>query len=168
MKTFIKNRLHESLLVEMGEGNLPPYKWTMSDDGMVTDEFNEEAWGLSYTFNLDEELFYVVELLFYKESQALSIEFRITNCGYAFTSTNKGDQYRVMATMVDIIKNGIKMTDPTLLKWETSNYKSSKRYSVGLGGTQRNDLYISYILKQLPTAKIISSNTNGSVIKIKA
>jgi hypothetical protein len=66
-------------------------------------------------------------------------------------STNKGELYRVMATITDIIKEFLKNT-PSV---KALIYEPSKKSSEQGFGTQRDMLYQSFIKKAIPSAQIL-------------
>jgi hypothetical protein len=98
------------LVFEVGEANLKPYKW---------EEVDREGYSVYTRFTTDSETQYDVDLTTttYTDDdlnnlRALSIEFTAKPKGYAGSSAkivvNKGELYKVMATITDIIKKYIK------------------------------------------------------------
>ena len=153
------------ILKEVGEATSAPYKWKKASTKRRT---------VFFTFTTDQDTSYKVSLenLKYKdfkendkEYPAIEVTFGITpndmptNVSYGGNVsivTNKGEMYRVMSTIVDIIKDYIKRND---------NIKAIIYEPIKKGKTrkdQRNDLYMAFIKKQIPTAKF--EDSDGSVI----
>ena len=67
-----------------------------------------------------------------------------------FDDTNSGEMYRVMATIVDMVKHTLSVD---------SDVKQIRFGAVkgGRSGKGRENLYIAYIKKQIPTSKIWKS-----------
>jgi hypothetical protein len=96
---------------EVGEANLKPYKW---------EEVDREGYYVYTRFVTDSETQYDVDIkstIFFPAGQmeslpALEIEFSAKPKGAEGSSAkivvNKGEMYRVMATIVDIIKKYLK------------------------------------------------------------
>jgi hypothetical protein len=76
--------------------------------------------------------------------------------GDMVTVSNKGEMYRVMSTIVNIIKDYIKRNDNI----KAIIYEPIKKE--GEKGFKRNDLYMAFIKKQMPAAKF--EDSYGSVI----
>ena len=146
------------ILKEVGEATSVPYKWKKASTKRRT---------VFFTFTTDQDTSYKVALenLEYKdfkendkELPAIEVSFGIKENGaYSPTTvTNKGEVYRVMSTIVDIIKdylNRNKMIKAII-------YEPLKKE--GEKGFKRNDLYMAFIKKQIPTAKF--EDSYGSVI----
>ena len=103
-----------------------------------------------------------------KEYPAIEVSFGIipsdihNNGDYAgdmFTVSNKGEMYRVMSTIVNIIKDYIKRNDNI----KAIIYEPIKKE--GEKGFKRNDLYMAFIKKQIPTAKF-EDNYGSVIVKI--
>jgi hypothetical protein len=103
---------------EVGEANLKPYKW---------EEVDREGYYVYTRFITDSETQYDVDIkstVYFPAGQmesqpALEIEFSAKPKGAEGSSAkivvNKGEMYRVMATIVDIIKKYIKKSKAKLL-----------------------------------------------------
>jgi hypothetical protein len=137
-------------LTEVGEANLQPYKW---EEGADTDDF--------YTFVnfvTDKGTEYNVGLLPSEITPegststitALDVEFSTrgnNNNQSVNVVTNKGELYRVMATIVDIIKHYVKH-----FKAQAITYHPSKKRDEEFG-TQRDKLYKAFITKAISGVK---------------
>jgi hypothetical protein len=146
------------ILKEVGEATTTPYKWKKAST-------KEDV--VYFTFTTDQGSIYKVALDNYvyedfydnnKEYPAIEVSFGIKENGaYSpSTVTNKGEMYRVMSTIVDIIKdylNRNKMIKAII-------YQPLKKE--GEKGFKRNDLYMAYIKKQIPGATF--EDSYGSVI----
>ena len=140
--------LPDTQINEVGEANLKPYKW---------EEVDADGW-FDYTrFITDSETQYDVDIkstVYFPPGQtdpvpALEIEFTAKPKGAEGSSAkivvNKGEMYRVMSTIVDIIKKYIKKS-----KAQAIIYSPSKKSSEENFGTQRDNLYRAFISKAIP------------------
>ena len=133
---------------EVGEANLKPYKW---------EEVDREGYYVYTRFITDNETQYDVDIkstVFFPAGQmeslpALEIEFSAKPKGAEGSSAkivvNKGEMYRVMATIVDIIKKYLKKS-----KAQAIIYSPSKKSSEENFGSQRDNLYRAFISKAIP------------------
>ena len=148
----------KDILKEVGEATTTPYKWKKASTKRRT---------VFFTFTTDQDTSYKVSLENYiyedfhddnKEYPAIEVTFGIKENGaYSPTTvTNKGEMYRFMSTIVDIIKDYIKRNDNI----KVIIYEPIKKE--GEKGFKRNDLYMAFIKKQIPTAKF--EDSYGSVI----
>jgi hypothetical protein len=133
---------------EVGEANLKPYKWK---------EIDREGYYVYTRFVTDSETQYDVDIkstIYFPPGQmesqpALEIEFSAKPKGAEGSSAkivvNKGEMYRVMSTIVDIIKKYIKKS-----KTQAIIYSPSKKSDEENFGTQRDNLYRAFISKAFP------------------
>jgi len=133
---------------EVGEANLKPYKW---------EEVDREGYYVYTRFTTDSETQYDVDIkstVYFPAGQmesqpALEIEFTAKPKGAEGSSAkivvNKGEMYRVMATIVDIIKKYLKKS-----KSQAIIYSPSKKSSEENFGSQRDNLYRAFISKAIP------------------
>jgi hypothetical protein len=135
---------------EVGEANLKPYKWKEVDrEGyyvytrFVTDSETQYDIDLHTTTHLDDEL---------NNLRALGVEFSAKPKGAEGSSTkivvNKGEMYKVMATIVDIVKKYAKE-----IKAQAITYSPAKKSSEENFGAQRDNLYRAFIFKAFPGVK---------------
>lgn len=135
---------------EVGEANLKPYKWEEVDrEGyyvytrFVTDSETQYDIDLHTTTHLDDEL---------NNLRALGVEFSAKPKGAEGSSTkivvNKGEMYKVMATIVDIVKKYAKE-----IKAQAITYSPAKKSSEENFGAQRDNLYRAFISKAFPGVK---------------
>lgn len=155
----------QRVLKEIGEGNAKPYKDTLTADN---------DWGVFYKFKTDPDpnrsylgkpwpgTTYEVDLKFFdvetkKRSQTnLDIAFS-TEGGQYEEETNANEQYRVMATVLAIVKK-------TLSKHPEVNTLTFTAAKASKGDTRRENFYKAYISKQLRGSTI--KNIKGGGIKI--
>ena len=135
---------------EVGEANLKPYKWQ---------ELDMTGYVVFARFVTDSKTQYDVDLTTTsyrpKDSnssiKALLIEFIAKPKGAegssAYIVVNKGEMYRVMATIVDIVKKYTKKQ-----KAKAILYSPSKKQGEEFG-TQRDQLYKAFISKAIPGVK---------------
>lgn len=139
---------NKETLNEVGEANLKPYKW---------EEVDVDGYYVYTRFVTDSETQYDVDIkstVYFPAGQmesqpALEIEFSAKPKGAEGSSAkivvNKGEMYRVMATIVDIIKKYLKKS-----KAQAIIYSPSKKSSEENFGTQRDNLYRAFISKAIP------------------
>jgi hypothetical protein len=151
-----------AFLNEIGEANLKPYKW---------EEVDVEGYFVYTRFTTDNETQYDVDIkstVYYPPGQmdsvpALEIEFSAKPKGAEGSSAkiivNKGEMYRVMATIVNIIKKYIKKS-----RAEAIIYSPSKKSDEETFGTQRDNLYRAFISKAFPETTFKQSGDNITVI----
>ena len=148
----------KEILKEVGEATTTPYKWKKASTKENT---------VFFTFTTDQDTSYKVALENYiyedfhddnKEYPAIDVSFGIKEKGkYSpSTVTNKGEMYRVMSTIVNIIKDYLNRNKMIkVIMYEPLKKEGEK-------GFKRNDLYMAFIKKQIPTAKF--EDSYGSVI----
>jgi hypothetical protein len=139
-----------SFVNEVGEANLKPYKWK---------EVDRESYFVYTRFETESETQYDVDLKStnyvdddLNNLRALGIEFSAKLKGDEGSSAkivvNKGEMYKVMSTIVDIVKKYIKKS-----KSQAILYSPSKKSSEEDFGTQRDNLYRAFISKAFPGVK---------------
>jgi hypothetical protein len=135
---------------EVGEANLKPYKW---------EEVDREGYYVYTQFTTDSETQYDVDLKStnyiddnLKNLRTIEIEFSAklkgAEGGSAKIVVNKGELYRVMATVADIVKKYIKKS-----KAQAIIYSPSKKSNEENFGVQRDNLYKAFISKAFPGTK---------------
>jgi hypothetical protein len=145
---------------EVGEANLEPYKWEEINSGRTT----------SVEFITPSETKYEVDLMHTEiddpededmSLEALDIEFLAKPKGAEGSSSkivvNKGELYKVMSTIVDIIKHYLRQYKGDI---KAIVYSPSKKSSEENFGSQRDNLYRAFILKAFPDAKIEQQGEN--------
>lgn len=146
-----------TLLKEVGEANLQPYKWKEVDmNGWVTYiEFTTEN-GTEYRVDLTTTNYGFGD----NSIKALEVEFlaksKESERSSAKIIVNKGEMYKVMSTIVDIVKYYIKK-----FKAKAIMYSPSKKSDEEAFGTQRDNLYKAFITKAIPG---IEFKKDGSLI----
>lgn len=147
---FINFHSKNEGLNEVGEANLKPYKWEEIDresyfiyTRFVTDSETEYDVDLKSTNYIDDNL---------KNLRTIEIEFSAkpkgAEGGSAKILVNKGELYKVMATVIDIVKNYIKKS-----KAQAIIYSPSKKSNEENFGVQRDNLYKAFISKAFPGTK---------------
>jgi hypothetical protein len=160
---FSKNKSYPTdikTLNEVGEANLEPYKWEEINSGRTT----------SVEFTTPSETKYEVDLMHTEiddpededmSLEALDIEFLAKPKGAEGSSSkivvNKGELYKVMSTIVDIIKHYLRQYKGDI---KAIVYSPSKKSSEENFGSQRDNLYRAFILKAFPDAKIEQQGEN--------
>lgn len=143
-------------LNEVGEGTSQPYKFTTDDD-------------YHYNFTTDKGTEYEVEIMpryithdflsKIPQDKALSmslINFRADNDYGQSNIVNKGEMYRVMSTITQIVKDNLN-NNPEIggIYFSPSDKKSPQNENTDLLNNQRYKLYQAYVLKSIPGSEII-------------
>ena len=148
--------IKEEKITEVGEANLKPYKWKEVDmNGWVTYvKFTTES-ETEYSVDIATVPYFDKDLNNYK---ALEIEFlarpKDAQGSSAKIVVNKGELYRVMATITDIIKYYVKK-----FKAKAISYSPSKKSDEEDFGSQRDNLYRAFISKAIPGVRF-EKNSN--------
>jgi hypothetical protein len=138
---------------EVGEATLKPYEWEeyTGKEGYYNIGFMTD-YGLEYDVDLELKIYTPENST--SNIQAIEIGFAVTaedEDGYSYSTTdavvNKGEMYRVMSTIIDILKVYIKK-----LKAEAIIYSPSKKQGEEFG-SQRDNLYKAFISKAFPGVK---------------
>ena len=150
-----------------------PYPYETDED---SDDFR------SYSFTTDSGLKYKVDL---EEDQndeygiVLFIDFGvvddedITGGSNQNVVTNRGEQYRIMNTLADIVKRDLQFNSYIkYIAFDASKRKlpnpiSGKERDLDISSNARAKLYIKYIMGRLPNAKVVEDPNYGVLIKIK-
>ena len=153
-----------NILLEIGEGTAKPYKYKLTrteSDPDFGDYFR------LYEFVTDlgthYEVMFEIEEDFSKDEpwEFMNIEFGVDEKdggGVSYkVETNKGEVFRVMATIVDITKNILKERKNI----KTLTFSGSKKDE---DDNRRNKLYMAYIKKHIPNVKNVE--VDGSEVKV--
>ena len=154
-KDQINNLLKKGAVNEIGEANTEPYEW---------EETNKGKYKIEVRFKTDSKIEYIVSLYQeqyliddYEGLKAIEVEFtaKSENDKYpsVTTVTNKGEMYRVMATITSIIKKYIEEYKIQAIIYSPSK-KSDKEDDFN---NQRDRLYREFISKAFPGAKYETS-----------
>ena len=132
-------------VTEVGEASASKYKW---------EEIDREAYSIYTEFKTESDTKYFIDITTdkYKNIPIFTVEFSAKTKGAEGSSskvvTNKGEMYKVMATIVDIIKTYLKKSK----KIQGVAYYPSKKGNEDFG-IQRDKLYKAFISKAVPGAK---------------
>ena len=153
-----------NILLEIGEGTAKPYKYKLTrteSDPDFGDYFR------LYEFVTDlgthYEVTFEIEEDFSKDEpwEFMNIEFGVDEKdggGVSYkVETNKGEVFRVMATIVDITKKILKERENIKQLTFTGSKKDED-------DNRRNNLYMAYIKKHVPNIKNVE--VDGSEIKV--
>lgn len=151
-------KLFEELINEIGDAGAKPYKWKWLD-GRFTSyaQFKTDS-GLKYQVNTE-----IDDRRDFNHGLVLTIEYGIENKTSKSYSvdyevvTNRGELFRVMATVVDIVKTFMKKYPEV----EYIEFEGSKNED---GDQRRNKLYMQYIKKHLKPKSI---EDDGNIITVE-
>ena len=128
-------------LSEIGEASAKVYKYNVT--------YEEAGQGIQYEFTTDSKLKYQLDILHYeinRNKTRLIIAFKPVTGTYD-TITNKGEQFKIMATVVSAVKEYLSKV-PKAVELSFTPSKETE------GDDRRANLYKAYIAKQLPGSKI--------------
>lgn len=143
----------KSILKEIGEG-VTPYTWSGPDErsGMVVYYFTTED-GDQYKVKFDGMFDNDWELAFYSPSHT-------SNDGEYFGAViNKGRQFKVISTIMDIIKSFVNEYPVDMIVFSGSDKKGSKT-------NQRDLLYKKYLTKNIKYLPGYHADLSSSYLKI--
>lgn len=138
---------------EVGEGTAKIYDWNDDTDEVVSN------YKIEYSFNDDSNDTVNVELFTKGHNPENRYVSFTVNGDYNFKTTNKGNVFRIMATIVDIMKDALNKYDITTIYW-----KPKLETGEISGSSKRDKLYMAYVKKQIPDAKV---SMDGKNIKIE-
>ena len=150
-------KLFEELINEIGDAGAKPYKWRRMD----------RRYDTYYIFTTDSGLEYQVMTEFGsgEDRNTLLIEYGvevITKQGNKSIDyelvTNRGELFRIMATVVDIVQEFMKK-HPEI---ERIEFEGSKNKA---GDQRRNKLYMQYVKKHLKP-KSIEDDGNSIIVEL--
>jgi hypothetical protein len=155
---------YKAKLNEVGEGTSQPFLYTTDDD-------------YSYNFTTDKGTEYEVEIMSryithnilskIPQDKALSMALVnfVADSNYGQSNiVNKGEMYRVMSTITQIIKDNIS-NNPEIggVYFSPTEGKNPQNENLDLSGNQRYKLYQAYIQKSIPGAEIIHDDGEAFV-----
>ena len=142
------------ILKEVGEASSKPYDYKIE---------HEDTNEIFYTFKTDSGLDYVINIeqlhpVRSSKDVKLSIAFRTVDGSYEEV-TNRGEQFRIMATVVAAVKEYLaKVPNVTEIIFYPSKADQ--------GDIRRANLYKAYIQKQIPGSAVKSYATGYHSIKL--
>lgn len=150
----------QKLITEIGDASLPPYKYKL-DYYEVDDEFDYSA-EASYSFKTDSDTEYEVNI--YDPNRIakiprLIISFRTSDGKYE-EETNKGEQYRIMSTVVTIVKEHIAILAPKTKELSFSPSKADEK------DQRRGNMYKAYVAKQMPGSKVHEYSDGRFIVEL--
>lgn len=140
------------ILQEIGDAQSKPYEWktTVERDDAIKYEFTTEK-GTEYEVTIDAET-----LNDKQDANGMGVSFKPKNTE-KYTSTNEGNQYRIMATVKEIMQSYMKAFDtPNAQPIDFIYFYPEKEK--GEQDNRRARFYIAYIKRLLPTWEIKAIN----------
>lgn len=141
----------KDILKEIGEGTAKPYKYTRST----------KYDNVFYKFRTDSNIDYVVTMdLFEEEMNVRFIAMDPSKKQATYQDeTNKGEQFRVMATIVLAVKEELKKQPQVTVV----TFDPAKSFQ---DDDRRAKFYKAYVQKQLPGSKLTTSFTGEYKIEL--
>tara|TARA_R100001460_G_scaffold29040_4_gene57867 strand:+ start:1061 stop:1576 length:516 start_codon:yes stop_codon:yes gene_type:complete len=166
--TEFNDFIFEKLILEIGDGGSKPYKYklTRSDSGPYFKDYY-----MIYEFVTDlgtrYEVMFEIDEDFSKDGewQIMKIEFGVVDVkGLDYSvETNKGELFRVMATIVDITKKILKKRKNI----KTLTFTGAKTKKGSKDDQRRNNLYMAYIRRHIPNVKNIQDDGTEISVDIR-
>lgn len=133
----------KSILKEVGEGTAKPYDYKI--------EYDDPGEEIHYEFTTDSKLKYNINIAQFipnvrKKEVRLAVAFKPEGKTYD-TITNKGEQFKIMATVVAAVKEYLAKV-PNAIEISFTPSKADE------GDMRRANLYKAYITKQLPGSNV--------------
>jgi hypothetical protein len=170
------------LLAEVGEGTSQKYSYKLD-----TKDDNGDFIIMNYVFTTDSNVKYFVLLNIGNEPLAAiddyemtvsfgvgtkpSIKAKVGMAKPSFTKVvNKGEVFRVMATVIDIVKNAMSIMKEEDRPIRYISFKPEKEKETATGfeqSNQRLELYLAYIRKNMDQVQSIKTTSNAVEVVLK-
>jgi hypothetical protein len=170
------------LLAEVGEGTSQKYSWRLDTNDNTGDYII-----MNYVFTTDSNVRYFVLLNIGNEPLVAIDDYEMTvsfgvgakpsikaKAGMAkpsFTKVvNKGELFRVMATVIDIVKDAIRVMKEEDRPIRYISFKPEKEKETETGFEQTNQrlqLYLAYIKKNMEHVQSIKTTPNAVEVILK-
>jgi hypothetical protein len=156
------------VISEIGDGGSKPYNYRLTREDIDDPDFGFYFRVYEFVTDLGThyEVMFTIEEDFSKDEpwEFMDIEFGVDEKdggGVSYNvETNKGELFRVMATIVDITKEILKKRKNI----KTLTFTGSKTKKGSKDDQRRNNLYMAYIRKNIPNVKNIEDD--GSEIRV--
>lgn len=153
------------VISEIGDGGSKPYNYRLTREDIDDPDFGFHFRLYEFVTDLGThyEVMFEIEEDFSKDEEweTMNIEFGVDEKdggGVSYkVKTNKGELFRVMATIVDITKKILKGRKNI----KTLTFSGSKESE---DDNRRNNLYMAYIRKHIPNVKNVE--IDGSEIRV--
>lgn len=146
----------QDFLFELGDGSAKGYDW--KDLGYTSGP--HDAMGYKYQFDADG-LKYVV-FFNHRQDSEYGLSFGIGDEIDVETQTNKGNQFKIMATVVDIMFAFADQLNPDAIRFAGSSSGDEESFH---SVTQRTKFYREYVKKQLPEDYEMIDQENTTIIQ---
>jgi hypothetical protein len=146
----------QDFLFELGDANVKAYDWKSLG---YKSGFDYSGGGYKYSFQADDLDYYV--FFQYRQEDDYSLSFGIGDFDVE-TQTNRGNQFRIMATVVDILFSFVEMMDPEYIRFAGSASGGETSFH---DVTQRTKFYREYVKKHLPENYQMIDNENNTIIQ---
>ena len=170
----------QDILQEIGEGSAKPYPYKLhrnsftklidKNNGNVLSAMdNEDSFGQSYTqikytFKTDKGVSYVVMFDYFIDNDGwIEAVIAFTANGSYGDVINKGEVFRVMATIVDIVKENHKHYPAENYEMEPTKDNFNEK------GSRRERMYLMYIKKTMPSTWYVTTlqRNDDDIIRIE-
>lgn len=156
---------YQAKINEVGEGTSKPYSYDTDDDyyyNFTTDEDTEYEVEITPRYITHNTLPQIPE----EKALSMSLVSFTANSDYGQSNIiNKGEMFRVMSTIIQIVKDNIS-NNPEIggIYFAPTTKKISQNENTDLSGNQRYKLYQAYIQKAIPNSKIIHHEGEAFVL----
>ena len=158
-------KLFEELITEIGDASAKSFKWKQTEGDTAKKFTGNDSSDLIYKFTTDKKTEYMVSIdvePWMRGSDGPGIRAEVNFAagtkggGYRLDDTNRGEQYRVMATIKDIMFSFIEewqdhwyIHDIEISPVKSEGDDRSDNDSTDLTDTRRGKLYGAYLKKQV-------------------
>lgn len=159
-------KILEQVLSEIGDtSNIETYTYSRTPE---MEQHDEEVYEIKFITESDTNYIVIIYKIDINEDNIwrMDVEFGITDGGskYDYKSTvNKGELYKVLATVVKAVKKEIEISTEEGKNIVTIRIEPSKNFE---SDSRRANLYMAYIKKNMPAGSRIEVSPNFKTIEI--
>lgn len=164
-------KLLEQVLQETGDTtNVKTYQYQKTAE---VEDYDSESYSIKFTTESNINYIILIHKIDFDQNNIwrLEIEFGVENekegdfpASYDFKSVvNKGEMYKVMATVIKAVKEELEESEKKGQNIVTIVIEPSKNFETDL---RRANLYMAYIQKNMPKGSRIEKNSDMSKIEI--
>ena len=169
--SFVNKNFKPKVMSEIGDAsNVETYKYSKNEVGA---DYDEEVYKMNFTTESDTNYVVVIHKIDRNEdgNWRMDLEFGVENesegglpPSYDYKSVvNKGEMYKVMATVVQITKKEVEISKQRNQSIKMIRIEPSKNFE---NDTRRANLYMAYIKKHMPKGSRVEVSPDLKQIEI--
>jgi hypothetical protein len=164
--TFVNKNFKPKVVSEIGDAsNIDTYKYSKT---LVSADYGQEEYKMEFTTESDTNYIVLINKIDRNDDNQwrMDIEFGVENDSpsYDYKSVvNKGEMYKVMGTVVEIVKEEIKESTRSNQYIKRILIEPSKNFE---NDTRRTNLYKAYVEKNMPAGSKIAVADDLSYIEV--